>query len=140
MKSPEVYKHLRTELAPYFKASGFKRADGLLSWSRQHRGGYLVAWCQISQSGWDALSGSEFIVEFQLAGEPKVGLSGRREGLAKFLSELEREEVRYFQNQVIASLPRPHPSHPYLHVSEQVSSWYLSRFKPVAERYAQGHD
>jgi hypothetical protein len=140
MKSPEVYKLLRTELAPFFKASGFKRTKGLLSWSKTANGAVLVVWCQISQNGWDVLCGSEFIVEFQLAGEPTVGLGGRRERLGGFLSELEREEVRKIQNSVIASLSRPPQSHPYLHISQQVSSWYLGRFRPVTEPYGPGQD
>jgi hypothetical protein len=140
MLSTEVYKILRTELMPFFQANGFKRAKGLLSWSKPYKEHFIVVWCQISRDGWDALCGSQFIVEFQLADEPTLGLGKNRERLSFLLSESEREEVRQFQNNVIASLSHPPPSHPYLHISQEVSSWYLSKFKPVTEPYGQAHD
>jgi hypothetical protein len=141
MKSTEVYSQLRSQLAPWFKVAGFKRAKGRLSWSRSQVKSFVVVWCQISQSGWDANSGSQFTVEFQLAPEPEVGaLQGRRQRLASFLSELEREEVRSIQNQVIASLPHPKSNHPILGISASVSALYLKQFKAVTSPYEQGHD
>jgi hypothetical protein len=141
MKSPEVYAQLRTELAPWFKANGFKRAKGLLSWSRPHGDAHVVVWCQISQDGWDNYAGSKFVVEFQRSTEPIVGAHpARRQRLASLLSPADREYVRTIQNAVIASLGRPPKSHPALQVSPSVTEWYLGQFNQVAEPYPERHD
>ena len=139
MKSPEVYSQLKSELAPWFKAAGFKRVKGLLGWSRAHSDAHIVVWCQISQDGWDSYAGSKFVVEFQLSPEPVIG-TGRSERLASLLSPEEREEVRSIQNEVIAGLHRPPASHPTLHISQQVTEWYLAKFGPVCEPYPERHD
>lgn len=141
MKSPEVYSQLKSELGPWFKSTGFKRAKGLLGWSRPHDDAHIVVWCQISQDGWDSYAGSKFIVEFQRSPEPMIG--GRHTGRQRFglfLSPEEREEVRMIQNEVIAGLHRPPASHPTLHVSQQVTDWYLAQFKLVSEPYPERHD
>ncbi len=141
MKSPEVYSQLKSELVPWFKSVGFKRAKGLLSWYRPHDDAHIVVWCQISQNGWDLYAGSQFIVEFQRSPEPVIGgRHARRQRFALFLSPEEREEVRSIQNAVIAALHRPPPSYAYLHISQQVTDWYLAQFKPVSEPYPMGHD
>jgi len=141
MKSTEVYSQLRDELGPWFKSMEFKRAKGFLSWTRQKDDLQTVVWCQISQSGWEAYSGSQFTVELQRSVEPVVGASnGPRKRLAAFLSQLEREEVRGIQNAVVAGLTKPPASHPFLHMSPAVSSHYLQRFKRIAAPYPEGHD
>ncbi|MFK2877181.1 hypothetical protein [Rhodanobacter hydrolyticus] len=141
MKSTEVYSQLRAELGPWLKSLGFKRAKGLLSWSRQYGEMQTVVWFQISQSGWEAYSGSQFVVEFQRSLEPRGGtIGGRRQRLAAFLSELEREEVRSIQNSIIASLSHPPHNHPFLHVSPTVSEHYLKQFRPVTTPYSEGQD
>jgi len=141
MKSPEVYSQLKSELAPWFKAGGFRRAKGRLGWSRPHSDAHIVVWCQISQDGWDSYAGSKFVVEFQRSPEPIIGTHhARRERLAALLLPEEREEVRSIQNEVIAGLHRPPVSHPTLHVSQQGTEWYLAKFKPVIEPYPERHD
>jgi len=141
MKSPEVYSQLKSELAPWFKTAGFKRAKGLLGWSRPHGDAHIVVWCQISQDGWDSYAGSKFVVEFQRSTEAIIGTHhARRQRLASILSPEDREEVRSIQNAVIAALHRPPSSHPTLHVSQQVTDWYLEKFKPVSEPYPERHD
>jgi hypothetical protein len=141
MKSTEVYSQLKSELAPWFKSVGFKRAKGLLGWSRPHSDSHIVVWCQISRSGWDLYSGSQFVVEFQRSPEPVIGgPHARRQRFALFLSPEEREEVRSIQNAVIAALHSPPPSHPALQVSPNVTEWYLGQFKPVTEPYAERQD
>jgi hypothetical protein len=108
VKSPGVYAVLRSSLGPWFKATGFKRAKGVLSYCRLTNGAHTVVWCQISQDGWDAFAGSKFVVEFQRSRGTVVGeLASRRQRLAAFLSVSEREELRSIQNAVIAALPRP---------------------------------
>lgn len=141
MKSPEVYAQLKTELAPWFKSAGFKRAKGLLGWSRPHGDAHIVVWCQISQDGWDSYAGSKFVVEFQRSNEPIIGARAtHRHRLAKFLSLEDRDEIRSIQNAVIAALHRPSPTHPNLHISPQVTEWYLDKFNPVTEPYPENYD
>ena len=141
MKSPELYSQLKSELAPWFKSEDFKRAKGLLGWFRAHGDAHIVVWCQISQDGWDSYAGSKFVVELQRSPEPVIG--GHKAGRARFgffLTPEEREEVRSIQNAVIAVLHCPPRSHPTLHVSQQVTDWYLEKFKPVREPYPEQHD
>jgi hypothetical protein len=141
MKSTEVYKLLKSELGPWFKSSGFKRADSYLSWSRPHGDSHITAWCQVSRDGWDEYAGSQFVVEFQRAPEPIVGAtSARRQRLARFLNDDQRESARRIQNNVITSLRTPPKTHPTLHVSPEVTKWYLAKFDPVAAPYPEHHD
>ena len=141
MKSAEVYAQLRSELAPWFKAAGFKRAKGLLGWARPHNGAFVVVWCQISQDGWDSYAGSKFVVEFQRSPEPVVGLhADRRRRLVSFLTAEGREEVRAIQNSVIADLRQPPKAHPTLQISEQIADWYLGQFKSIEKPYPECHD
>jgi hypothetical protein len=141
MKSTELYRLLRQELDPIMKAAGFKRAKAFLSWSRPHGDQHVVVWCQASRSGWDDLSGSQFVVEFQLSREPIVGAyPSRRARIAELLDDRDREAARSLQNAVVSRLRRPSPSHPKLHISPEVTKWYLARFVPVPEPYAEGQD
>jgi hypothetical protein len=143
MKSPEVYSQLKSVLAPWFKSAGFKRAKGTLGWCHPHGDSHIVIWCQVSQSGWDEYTGSQFTVEFQRSPGPEIGAGGphtRRERFGFFLSPEEREEVRSIQNEVIAGLQRRPASHPSLHVSQEVTDWYLAKFKPVSEPFTERHD
>jgi hypothetical protein len=141
MKSPEVYSLLKSELAPWFKSGGFKRAKGFLGWSRPHGDAHTVVWCQVSQSGWDRYAGSGFVVEFQRSPDSVIGgLNARRERFSSFLSPEEREDVRRIQNQVIAELHVPPASYPVLHVAQQVTDIYLKQFKTVTEPYPRQHD
>jgi hypothetical protein len=141
MKSPEVYSQLKLELAPWFKSAGFKRAKGLLGWSRPHGDAHVVVWCQISQDGWDSYAGSKFVVELQLSSEPVIGGHyAHRQRFALFLSPEEREEVRRIQNEVIAGLHHPPANYPTLQISQQVTDWYLAKFKLVNEPYPERED
>jgi len=141
MKSAEVYSQLKSELGPWFKSEDFKRAKGLLGWSRPHGDAHIVVWCQISQDGWDSYAGSKFIAEFQCSPEPVIGAhKARRARFGFFLVPEEREEVRSIQNTVIAGLLSPPASHPTFHVSQQVTDWYLEKFKPVCDPYSEQHD
>ncbi|HEY1208568.1 MAG TPA: hypothetical protein VGE85_04315 [Terracidiphilus sp.] len=143
MKSPEVYSLLKIELAPWFKSEGFKRAKGLLSWTRPHGDAHIVVWCQVSQYGWDPYAGSQFIVEFQRSSEPVIGYgykNAHRERIALLLSPEEREEVRRIQNSVIASLQHPPANHPILHFTQEVTDIYVKQFKAVSEPYPERND
>jgi len=141
MKSTEVYALLKSELGPWFKASGFKRADSFLSWSRPHGELHITVWCQVSRDGWDDYAGSKFVVEFQLAREPIVGAGAkRRQRLASLLTAEQREYARRIENNVISSLKKPPKTHPTLHVSPHVTQWYLAKYDAVAAPYPDGHD
>jgi hypothetical protein len=141
MKSTEVYRVLKEHLAPAFHAAGFKRAKAMLSWARPQRERYLVVWCQVSQDGWDDCAGSKFTVEFQLSYTPIVGAPhDRRQRLPTMLDGQGREEIRSIQNLVIESLPTPPSSHPTLHISEAVRTWYLDKFRRVDHPYGDQDD
>jgi len=141
MKSTEVYAQLRSELGPWLKSTGFKRANGFLSWSRPQGDEYLTVWCQISQDGWDDYAGSKFVVELQLAPEPDVGAVGTaRKRLSAMLNEEQRETVRQIQNRVISSLSKPPKTHPNLNISSEISDWYLAKFETIGTPYPENHD
>jgi hypothetical protein len=141
MKSPEVYRTLRIALAPEFKAAGFNRAKGLLSWAHRRGERYLVVWCQVSQSGWDSYAGSKFTVELQLSSEPVVGARAvHRQRLATMLNGIEREELRSIQNGIIDSLEQPPASYPLLHISAAVRIHYLKLFERIEEPYGERDD
>ena len=132
MKSPEVYAALREELVPLLKSLGFKREKALLSWSRQHGGQYTVLWCQVSRDGWDDYAGSKFVVEFQRSESPEAGApSTTRARLVKLLTDDQRAEAWRLQSQVVADLSRPPGTHPTLHISPEVTRWYLEKFEPL---------
>ncbi len=141
MKSPEVYALLRQELGPLLKSLGFKREKSFLSWSRKHDDQYTVVWCQVSRDGWDEYAGSQFTVEFQRSKDPEVGApSTQRKRISALLSDAQREDVRRIQNTVLSSLRHAPSNHPALHVSPEVSKWYLAKFDLIADPYASGHD
>jgi hypothetical protein len=141
MKSTEVNGFLRNELAPLLKSMGFRRGKTLLSWSRKRNGRYTVLWCQVSRDGWDDYAGSKFVVELQRSDSPEVGaLPSTRARIAKLLTDDQRDEVWRLQNRVISDLVRPPRTHPTLHVSAEVSKWYLKKFDPVPVRYRPNDD
>lgn len=141
MKSPEVYSQLKSELSAWFKSTEFQRIKGLLGWSRPHGAAHVVVWFQVSQDGWDPYTGSKFIVELQRSIEPIVGSkSTHRQRLASFLSQEGREQLRSIQNKVIATLQRPPRDYPKLHISPEVTDWYLNQFKLITEPYPERHD
>jgi hypothetical protein len=141
MKSPEVYAAIREKLGPQLKFMGFKREKALLSWSRPRGGQHTVVWCQVSRDGWDDYAGSKFVVEFQRSQSPEAGApSTGRARLVRFLTNSQRAEASRLQSQVIADLSRPPSTHPMLHVSPDVSRWYLDKFEPLRGVYGPGED
>ncbi len=141
MKSTEVYAQLKSELGPWFKSAGFKRAKGLLSWSRPQGEMHIVIWCQISQDGFDKYAGSGFVVECQRSSEPLIGMNqSRRERLGKFLSAQERIDAWHIQNNIISSLNPPPQNFHALRISPKISAWYLAKFDPVILPYAENED
>ncbi|MBN3725460.1 hypothetical protein [Burkholderia sp. Ac-20379] len=130
MKSSEVYAILREELGPFLRSLGFRREKALLSWSRLRDSRYTTLWCQVSRDGWDDCAGSRFVMEFQRSERPEAGeLSTARARLAALLTDAQRAEVWRLQRQVIASLSQPPGGHPALHVSPDVTRWYLAKFE-----------
>jgi hypothetical protein len=141
MKSPKVYAAIRDGLGPSLKSLGFKREKAFLSWSRQHDGQHTVVWCQVSRDGWDDYAGSKFVAEFQRSESAEAGTpSSTRARLAEFLTDDQRAEVWRLQGRVIASLGRPPQTHPMLHVSPEVTRWYLEKFEPLRGPYSPGED
>jgi hypothetical protein len=141
MKSTEVYASIRKEVAPLFKSLGFERGKALLSWVRQQDARYTVVWCQVSRDGWDEYAGSRFVVELQRSDSEKPGaLPSTRRRIAKLLTDDQRDEVWRLQNQVISTLAHPPPECPSLHISPEVTRWYLEKFGRVPIRYQAADD
>lgn len=141
MKSPEVYRLLRSELGSWFKGAGFVRAKGLLSWCRSRGDAYTVVFFQVSQEGWDPYAGSKFVVNFQRSAEPVPGMMpSRDERLAGLLGEDSREELRGLQNTVIKSLALPPDTYFALSGSESAARWYRNKFAPDDVPYSTRHD
>ncbi len=141
MKSPEVYATLREGLGPQLKSMGFKREKAFLSWSRPHDGHHTVLWFQVSRDGWDDYAGSKFVVEFQRSERPEAGSpSSSRTRLVRLLTDEQRAEASRLQMQVIANLRQPPAAHPMLHVSPDVTRWYLDKFEPLAGVYGPAED
>ena len=140
MKSEEVYKLLKSEVDPWFKVAGFKRAKSLLSYYRAHGNEYIVVWFQVSQDGWDQFAGSKFIIEFQKSEAPTVGSGRLRKRISSLCSIQEKEEIRSIQNRVINSLQTPPESHFAFHVSPQVTEWYKKKFLPDSIPYKENQD
>jgi hypothetical protein len=140
MKSTEVYRVLREEIAPWAKAEGFRRGKSLLSWYRPSGELYLVFWFQVSQHGWDDYAGSEFVVEFQLSRSPEVGWQQlRRARLAHFLGADALKELQVTQNAVIRALPKP-PSDYWILQDPRLRDWYLRMFEPVSKPFSPTDD
>jgi hypothetical protein len=141
MKSTAVYASIKSELVPLFKSLGFSREKALLSWARKQNGLHTVLWCQVSRDGWDVYAGSKFVVELQRSESPEVGArSTTRARMAKLLTDEQRGEVWRLQNQVISDLVRPPETYPTLHVSPEVTKWYLNKFDLVPARYRADDD
>lgn len=141
MKAAEVYALVKSDLGPWFKSAGFRRAEGFLSWCRSRGDAYTVVWFQVSRDGWDAYAGSKFVVTFQRSPEPVPGaIQSRSARLADLLRHDAREELRALQNAVITGLVHPPDSHPALHVSESATRWYRKKFLPDTEPYSDRDD
>jgi hypothetical protein len=141
MKSPEVYKRLRGVLGPWFKAEGFRRGDGPLSWTRPSGELHVTGWCQISRDGWDPYSGSRFTVELQRGRDPRRGTAGQRRRLPSFASDAERETIRRIQNGVIAMLtPRPAGGSLIRRVIAVVRGARDQKLEPVTKPYRPNAD
>lgn len=139
-KSNEVYSLLREEIGPWAKQQGFTRTRSMLSWARPHGAESIVFWFQVTHDGWDRYAGSKFTMEFALSSQPVVGTGRARERIGRLLDDEAREGLRKIQNQVISSLSRPPKDYYALHVSEDVTEWFLSKFKPVRHAYSDIDD
>ncbi len=140
MKSAEVYRVLRTRMAPYCKENGYRRTDGgMLGWYRSADEMHLTFWCQCSQDGWDGYAGSKFTVEFQWSDDPRPGTGTWRQRIGRLISDEEREDVRTIQNRVIATLPKPPRDHMFL-TDPRLRSYYEAKFVQIVEPYAANED
>lgn len=106
--SRELYGELRRALAPALQARGFKPlASGTLAYTRPTGPGALTLWFQADRYGWDALWGSRFTLELQLADQAAAGTASiaQRARYFHLLPPEQREQVRLRNNAVIAQLP-----------------------------------
>jgi hypothetical protein len=135
MKSTEVYAIIRTILGPWCKAHGFKRTSGgILGWYKPIGDLFLVLSFQCFPSGWDSLTGSKFIAEFQISDRPSIGAGIRRKRLPDFLDDEQREQLIVRQNAVIAKLNPPRPDHMLFKLPQPLIDMVLDEFKPVTRK------
>jgi hypothetical protein len=144
MKSTDVYRTIRETIGPWCKSAGFKRAPGgMLGWVRPAKAKHLLFWCQCSQFGWESYSGSQFVVEFQLAPGDRLGTLGRgskRKRLGQMLLNGELQRATELQNAVIGKLVQPPRDHPLLGGSTEVTRLYLDSFARLARPYRSDDD
>jgi hypothetical protein len=141
LKSTDVYSILRSEMASTMKVLGFRRQRAFLSWSRQTDGLNTVVWCQVSRDGWDQYAGSKFVLEFQRSEGNEPGMPAKvRARFAKLVGPEIREEVRALQNEVISSLQRPPSNYATLHVSPEITRWYMQQFERENNAFGAGED
>ena len=144
MKSAELYRHLRSSLAEWFRAHGFKRAPrAQLGW---HADGVFI-WFQCDKWGWDQYAGSSFFVNFQVGGSAEPW-NAPTERLQHFLTEPELEVMRTLQNDVIRKLRLPPPE--YIAAFRAAASkasdpeglvdGLLIPFRPVEEPFRSNQD
>ena len=131
MHAREVYASLRARIAPWAKASGFRRGTGgMLSFNRPTPSGFLTFWFQCSRDGWDPLRGSKFTLEFVEAPYAGPGEHGRRQRFGSLLSADDREQVRTIQDAVIKRLGRPDRRH-WIHAADKaIQQYYFAKFEP----------
>ena len=145
MKSTELHRHLREDLAPWFKSQEFKRAPrAQLGWHR----GRLLVWFQCDQWGWDRYAGGSFFVNFQTSDRPEPW-AGPNERLQHFLEPDDLEAARALQNIVIAKLSPPPREHvealraAFARTAEDPDGLVdalLAAFRPVVEPYRAHQD
>ena len=144
MKSVELYRHLRSGLAEWFRGQGFKRAPRTqLGW---HGDGVFI-WFQCDKWGWDQYAGSSVFVNFQVGALPEPW-SAPTERLQHYLTESELEVMRGLQNEVIRKLHAPPPQ--YIEALRAAFSKYpnadgmldaaLFQFRPVEQPYRSYQD
>jgi len=109
VSSRDLYRELRSALAPVMKGAGFRPLKGSqLGWTRTGDSGTLIVWFQVNKWGWNERWGSTFTVEFQMAPPGALPMSGhgRRQRLGYLLEGFpELDELRLRNNAVIAMLP-----------------------------------
>ena len=144
MKSVELYRHLRAGLGEWFRGQGFKKAPRVqLGW----HDGTVFVWFQCDQWGWDQYAGSSFFVNFQVGASPEPW-SGPTERLQRFLTDLELEELRRLQNEVIRRLRLPPREYIEAFKAATVKSsdpglmldGLLLQFRPIEQPYRQQQD
>jgi hypothetical protein len=134
IKAPEVYRTLRQELGPWFKAEGFRRTKGgMLGWHRPQGPLFLVVgfYCWPPPGG-DPLYGSCYTVQFELSESPLIG-TGRTHiaRLNNLLSEAQFDRLLEIQNAVIAKLKKPDKGHYIFQLPKVLIDNYLSEFEPL---------
>jgi hypothetical protein len=109
VNSKQFYRELRSSLAPQMKADGFTRmSGGGLGWMKPCGSEHLFLWFQCNKWGWNAVWGSSFTLEFQMAPEASEAMTfkGRRERIGYLLEGFpELDELRRMNNAIIARLP-----------------------------------
>lgn len=109
----------------------------MLGYFRPCQDDVLVFWFQVSSVGWDAHTGSEFTLEFQLGPVEHTGgvPPCERERFSHFLSQAELDAVQEMQNAVLARIPAPPPDY-----VKFMGDWVLDSLRPITRAYIPGED
>ena len=60
-------------------------------------------------------------------------LPSRRKRIGTLLSDADRNQALIMENTIISELRHPPAHHPHLHISPEVTKWYLAKFEPQSE-------
>lgn len=108
MDSIETYREIRTLVAPWFKANGFKRAKSSIpAYQKQVDKRILLIWFRVNRFGWGEAMGYDFVVKCQLSKSEKVdddSASCIIADLKCFLTRAEFEEARRIQRRILESI------------------------------------
>ncbi len=155
MKSADLYRVLRADLGPWFKARSFNsyRRAGL-GFQKIYGGQKLIVWFQCNKWGWDKYAGSSFFVNLGLI-PVEADHAATPNRIDKYLTDEELEAARVYRNEVVARLVAPPESHfrelqehfPKSELGEQMIQAARNEFLPVQEvsrhpefRYFQPND
>ena len=107
MKAAELYRILEKELGPPLTARGLRKVRrSRLTFQQLLEGKYHTVWFQTDHYGWDAHAGGKFFVNFTVSMSPDPEDPERREArLNFFLSDIELQRARKYQNEIVARIP-----------------------------------
>ena len=113
MKAAELYRILEKELGPPLTARGLRKVRrSRLTFQQLLEGKYHTVWFQTDHYGWDAHAGGKFFVNFTVSMSPDPEDPERREArLNFFLSDIELQRARKYQNEIVARIPKPPESY-----------------------------
>lgn len=142
--SKQFYQTFRSVLAPLMKVDGFKRlSGGRLGWTKPCGTEHLSLWFQCDKWGWNAVWGSTFTLEFQIAPEAGEAMTfkGRRERFGYLLEGFqELDDLRRMNNVIIERLPGTVRNQAVTVVDDNGKTFVLEGFLNDPEPAVYGRD